>query len=267
MNDKEQRITHSLIPTQKLKQKLQNGETTFGLWVTLESPTVSEMAAHIGLDWICIDTEHGGLQLQDVASHLRAIGRSSTVALVRIQGIEQGLIQGVLGLGAHGILVPRIRTAEEVEQAVSFAKYPPRGSRGMGVERSTLWGMGIGRAREANEETLVIPLIETVDAGRNIEAIMQVPDVDGFFFGPADFSASAGFVGEWEGPGIADELLRLKQRVRARRFACGIVATDVSNGKLRIDQGFQMIGLGVDCTILMKTLVKMTDALAGREGT
>jgi 2-keto-3-deoxy-L-rhamnonate aldolase RhmA len=246
--------------SKRLKQKLRDGETTFGLWVTLESPTVSEMAAHIGLDWICIDTEHGGLELQDVADHLRAVSRSSTAALVRIQGIEQGMIQRVLGLGAHGILVPRIRTAEEVEQAVGFAKYPPRGSRGMGVERSTLWGKGISQAREANEGTMVFPMIETVDAGRNIEAIMQVPDVDGFFFGPADFSASAGFVGEWEGPGVADELLRLKDRVRARRIPCGIAATDAGNGKLRIDQGFQMIALGVDCTILIKSLAQMMEA-------
>src|SRR2546425_8366998 len=142
-------MTETLTPSQKLKQKLRSGENTFGVWVTLESPTISEIAAHVGLDWICIDTEHGALDLQDVANHLRAISRSSTAGLVRVQGIDQGLIQRVLGLGAHGILLPRIRTAEEVERAVCFAKYPPRGSRGMGVERSTLWGKDIARAQKA----------------------------------------------------------------------------------------------------------------------
>jgi 4-hydroxy-2-oxoheptanedioate aldolase len=88
--------------------------------------------------------------------------------------------------------VPRIRTVEEVERAVCFAKYPPRGLRGMGVERATSWGKGMAHAKTANQGTIVLPMIETVDPGKNLEAIMQVPDVDGFFFGPADFSASAG---------------------------------------------------------------------------
>src|SRR5262249_10712307 len=155
--------------SKNLKQKLKAGETTFGLWVTMESPTISEIAAHIGLDWICLDMEHGPLQLHDIANHLRAVSGSSTAALVRIQGIEQGLIQRILGLGHDGILVPRIRTAEEVEQSVCFAKYPPRGSRGMGVERSTLWGKDISSAREANNGVLVIPMIETVEAARNVD--------------------------------------------------------------------------------------------------
>jgi len=254
-------MTEILNASKRLKQRLKAGEATLGLWVTMESPTVSEIAAHIGLDWICIDTEHGALQLQDIANHLRAVSGSSTAALVRIQGIEQGLIQRVLGLGAHGILVPRIRTAEEVEQSVCFAKYPPRGSRGMGVERSTLWGKDISSARDANQGVLVIPMIETVQAARNVEAIMQVPDIDAVFFGPADFSASAGFVGEWEGPGIADDLVRLKNKFVARGIASGIAATDEGNGKLRIEQGFQMIALGVDCTIFLKTLSSLRHAL------
>ena len=245
----------------KLRQTLHNGKTAFGLWVTLESATISEIAAHVGLDWVCLDLEHGDLDFQEVAGHLRAIRRSSTAAFVRIGEIEHGLIQRVLGMGADGIIVPRVRTVEEVERAVCFAKYPPRGLRGMGVERSTLWGKGIASARTTNEDTMVIPLIETVEAGKNIEAIMRVPGVDSFFLGPADFSASAGFVGEWEGPGIADELLRIKTQLQADKLPCGIVATDAEDGLRRIRQGFQMIGLGVDCTLFVKILGDMMERL------
>jgi 2-keto-3-deoxy-L-rhamnonate aldolase RhmA len=250
-------MSDSVNAGDRLRQKLRNGETTLGLWVTLESPTVSEIAARIGLDWICIDTEHGELDLQEVANHLRAISRSSTAAIVRISEIEHGLIQRTLGLGAHGIMIPRVRTAEEVERAVVFAKYPPRGLRGMGVERATSWGKGIAHAKTANQRTLVLPMIETVDSGKNLDAIMRVPDVDGFFFGPADFSASAGFVGEWEGPGIAQELVQIKDRLRERGFPCGVMGIDANNAKFRIGQGFQMIGLGVDCTLLVKTIAEL----------
>jgi 2-keto-3-deoxy-L-rhamnonate aldolase RhmA len=247
----------------KLKAKLRNGESTFGVWVTLESPAVSEIAAHLDLDWICIDTEHGALGFQNVEDHLRAIARSSTVGLVRVQAIDASLIQRVLGLGADGIIVPRVRTAEDVERSVSFAKYPPRGSRGMGAERSTSWGRRIAYAKTANQDTMVIPLIETMDAARDLEAILRVPDVDAFFFGPADFSASAGQPGEWEGEGIAEELLRIKEQIRAAGHACGIIATGISDGKARIAQGFRMIGLGVECALLIRSITEMKDALCG----
>jgi 2-keto-3-deoxy-L-rhamnonate aldolase RhmA len=248
-------------PGQKLKQKLRSGETTFGLWVTLESPTITEIAVQLGLDWVCIDTEHGHLDLKEVLEHLRATSRSATASLVRVQEIEQGVIKRVLDLGADGVIVPQIRTAEEVERAVYFAKYPPRGFRGIGGERATYWGKGLSRARTANEHTLVIPLIETVDAGRNIDSIMNVPDVDAFFFGPADYSASAGYPGEWEGPGVAEELLRIKDRIRNRQFACGIMSTDPKNGQERIRQGFQMVGIGADVGLLIRAMTEMMQGL------
>jgi 2-keto-3-deoxy-L-rhamnonate aldolase RhmA len=246
---------------QKLKQKLKNGDAVLGLWVTLESPSITEMAVQLGLDWICIDTEHGHLDFKDVLEHIRAASRSSVVLIVRVQEIEQGVIKRVLDLGADGIIVPQICIAEEVERAVYFAKYPPRGFRGVGGERATMWGKGLSRTRSANENTLVIPLIETVAAGKNIESIMQVPGVDAFFFGPADFSSSSGHLGEWEGPGVAEEILRIKDKIQARGFACGIMATDAKNGQMRLGQGFQMVGIGADTGLLIRSMTDMMQAL------
>jgi 2-dehydro-3-deoxyglucarate aldolase/4-hydroxy-2-oxoheptanedioate aldolase len=88
-----------------------------------------------------------------------------------------------------------------------------------------------------------------------------VPGVDAFFFGPADFSASSGYVGEWEGPGVAEEILRIKEQIRARGFACGIMATDAKNGQTRIAQGFQMIGIGADAGLLIRGMTEMMQAL------
>src|SRR5215472_6059292 len=146
-----------------LKQKLARGETALGLWVTLESPSITEIAVALGYDWVCIDAEHGHLDFKEIQEHVRAARNSGTTALVRIQEIEQGLIKRVLDIGAEGILVPQVTSAAEVEQAVRFAKYPPRGVRGVGGERATTWGMQLRTAtRSADQETLVIPLMETV---------------------------------------------------------------------------------------------------------
>ncbi len=237
-----------------LKDKLARHETTIGLWVTLESASVTEIAVELGFDWVVIDAEHGHLDFKEILEHVRATRHSTTTPLVRIQEIEQGLIKRVLDIGAHGILVPQVYGADEVAHAVRFAKYPPWGIRGVGGERATGWGTRLADyTAVANDETMVIPLVETVAAGKAIDAILDVPGVDAIQFGPADYSSSAGFLGQWMGPGVEDELLRIKDHIRSRGVPCGIMATDVANGVIRKQQGFQMIGAGSDAGLLIRS--------------
>jgi 2-keto-3-deoxy-L-rhamnonate aldolase RhmA len=250
-----------------LKEKLGRGTSTLGLWVTLESASITELAVEMGYDWVVIDAEHGHLDFKEILEHLRATRHSDTTALVRIQEIEQGLIKRVLDLGAAGILVPQVTSASEVEHAVRFAKYPPVGNRGVGGERATRWGLDLASyTRVANEEVMVIPLIETVAAGEAIDAILAVPGVDGIYFGPADFSASAGFLGQWEGPGVADTLLRIHERARARGVATGVMCTDLENLKLRQQQGFQMLGAGSDAGLLIRASRQAMETIGRRPG-
>ena len=236
-----------------LKKKFASRQPTTGLWVTLESPTITEIAVTLGLDWVVIDAEHGHLDFKEILEHIRATRNSTTVPLVRIQEVEQGLIKRVLDLGAGGILVPQIYSPEEVARAVRFAKYPPWGQRGVGGERATRWGLGLKTDTvAANSETLVIPLMETVSAGQCIEEICDIPGVDAIQFGPADYSASAGSLGEWEGPGVAAQLLDIKDRIRARGLPCGILCRDSQDLMQRRDQGFQMLGLATDTGLLIR---------------
>jgi 2-keto-3-deoxy-L-rhamnonate aldolase RhmA len=248
-----------------LKQKLQNGQSTLGLWVTLESASVTEIAVELGFDWVVIDAEHGHLDFKEILEHVRATRNSGTTPLVRIQEIEQGLIKRMLDIGAAGILVPQVYGADEVERAVRFAKYPPWGIRGVGGERATGWGMQLGEyTAVANDETMVIPLVETVAAGKAIDAILDVPGVDAIQFGPADYSSSAGYLGQWLGPGVEAELLQIKDRIRLRGVPCGIMATDVSNGVLRQQQGFQLIGVGSDAGLMIRSSREALQALRGQ---
>ncbi len=232
------------------------------MWVTLESPTITEIAGRMGFDWVVIDAEHGHMDLKEVMEHVRVANLSGLPCLVRIEEIHVGLIKRVLDIGADGILVPQVRSAEEVAHAVKCAKYPPEGIRGIGAERSTRWGRGMGeRVRKANREVMVIPLMETVEAGKAIDAILDVKGVDAIFFGPADYSASAGYPGEWEGPGIAQRLLEIQRKIRGRGVACGVMATGSENAKLRQQQNFQMIGVGIDTGLLIRASIKMMEAM------
>src|SRR4051812_23186297 len=181
------------------------------------------MAVALGVDWVVIDAEHGHLDWKAILVHIRATVRSDTVALVRIAESNAGLIKRALDIGADGVVVPWIETAEQLKQAVAFASYPPEGLRGIGAERATAWGQClIQHTEEANEQVLVVPIIETVTAGRNINELCQVKGMDLFFFGPADFSSTAGYRGHWEGPGIAAQLLAIKDTLRANGKHCGI---------------------------------------------
>lgn len=239
----------------KLRGKLRAGDSVYGLWITLESPSITEMAVALGLDWVVVDAEHGHLDWKEIVEHLRATVRSDTVALVRLAELNGGLIKRALDIGADGVIIPWVETAEQLRQAVAFAQYPPEGVRGIGAERATAWGQCLlDHATEANEHILLVPLIETVTAGRNINELIQVPGVDLFFFGPADYSSTAGFRGQWEGPGVAEQLLSIQNALRRAGKHCGVIATSDRNIIERVAQGFQMIGLGSDCGLLLRSL-------------
>ena len=248
-----------------LRAKLADNQPVFGLWVTLDSPAVTEMAVGLGLDWVVIDAEHGHLDWKEIAEHLRATVRSETVALVRLAELNVGAIKRALDIGADGIIIPWVETAEQLRDAVRFAKYPLDGVRGMGGERATAWGQALAEhAAEANDHVFVVPILETVKARENLAELIAVPGVDLFWFGPADYSASAGFRGQWEGPGVAERLLEMKDAIRVAGKHCGVVATSDADVQKRLEQGFRAIALGMDAGLMLRSL-KASLAGVGRD--
>ena len=226
----------------KLRQKLAADEPVYGLWVTLESASITEMAVALGLDWVVVDSEHGQLDWRDILEHLRATVRSETVALVRLAEVNIGLIKRAVDIGAAGEVLPWIESVEQLESAIRFAHYPPNGLRGIGAERATCWGHCFAEhVEEANEHVLVIPIIESVAGAKNIERLLEVSETELFYFGPADFSSTAGFPGQWEGPGVAEQILAAKDAIRAAGKNCGVVATSNENLDQRRSQGFRML--------------------------
>jgi len=240
---------------QRFRRKLAQDEPVYGLWLTLESPSICEMAVALGLDWIVIDAEHGHLDWKDIVEHLRTTVRSDTVALVRLAEVNAGLIKRALDIGADGVVLPWIETRGQLEEAVAMAHYPPSGRRGIGAERATCWGQCFSEhVEDANENVLVVPIIETVEAGRNARQLAQVDGVDVFFFGPADYSSTAGYPGQWEGPGVAEQIEKAKSDLRSAGKYCGVVAANDDDLGRRKQQGFQMLGLGLDAGLLLRSL-------------
>ena len=248
-----------------LREKLKAKKPTFGMWVTLESPNVTEAAVELGLDWVVIEMEHGHLDWREVVEHIRVASGTDTAALVRIPEVQQSTVKRALDIGADGIIVPMVNNAAELEKTYEFGRYPPRGVRGVGGERAVRWGLNWNNyLKNADVETLIIPLIETKSGVENIDEILDVDGLETIFFGPADMSASYGYLGQWEGPGVAEAILQTQAKAMAKGIASGVLARNCDEAVTRREQGFRMIGLGADLNLMISSLQQTLSGL-GKE--
>ncbi|MEX1228885.1 MAG: aldolase/citrate lyase family protein [Planctomycetaceae bacterium] len=250
---------------QQFRQKIRSDQTVLGLWVTLESPSITEMAVGLGLDWVVIDAEHGHLDWKEILEHVRAAVRSSTVVLVRLAELNGGMIKRALDVGADGVVIPWMESAGQLKQAIAYAQYPPKGLRGIGGERATVWGQCLkDHTATADENVLVVPIIETVRGGQHLSEMLSVPGAEVFFFGPADYSASAGYKGEWEGPGVAQLILNANKLIRSRGKHSGVLTTSAADLAARQQQGFRMLAIGMDAGLLIREMKAMLSSI-GRD--
>jgi 2-keto-3-deoxy-L-rhamnonate aldolase RhmA len=176
-----------------LKERIRNGQPTFGAWLTIPSLDVAEIMAGLGYDWVMIDAEHAPFDLGTLQTALAAFNGSKTVPLVRVASQDPMLIKQALDLGAEGVVVPQIENADEAKHAVAATKYPPEGTRGFGPRRASRYLAQVDQYYEAaNAATLVVLQIESVNAVAAIAEIVAVPGIDVVFVGPMDLSISAG---------------------------------------------------------------------------
>ena len=197
-------------------------EPVVGYWMTLDSPVLTERLARVGYDYLVLDAQHGELDGRAQLAGLLAVDSAAGPAgLVRVEGNHATPIGRALDVGAAGVIVPLINTAEDAASAVAAAHYPPHGIRSYGPLRSDL---RIGPApAEADETVLVLAMIETADGLANVEEIAATPGLDGVYVGPSDLSLGLGaaFPGD---PAVSDAFVAALARIRAACDQHGIIA-------------------------------------------
>jgi 2-keto-3-deoxy-L-rhamnonate aldolase RhmA len=246
----------------RFRRKLEAGEPVCGLWVTLEAAAITDIAAGLGLDWVVIDAEHGHLDWAEILEHVRATVRSDTVALVRLAEANPGLIQRALDIGADGIMIPRVESADQLRSIIQWSRHAPVGTRGISDERTTSSGHCFARhVQESNPNALVVPIVETVRAGRNIHDLLRVDGAEVFFFDLADYSADIGVPGELEAPAVAAEHDRLVREVRKQGKHAGVVAVSKEALANYRERGFSMLGLGFDGGMILRGIRGMLDVV------
>jgi 4-hydroxy-2-oxoheptanedioate aldolase len=178
----------------EFKKQLRAGAPKIGLFVNSHSPTVAEQLAHSGYDWLLVDTQHGPMNYEKLSAMLSGVANGGAKSMVRVGGYDDRPgIQQALDLGASGVLVPYINTAEEARQAISCTKYPTVGTRSVYFpQRSMNKGGLLGYAGNWNDEGIIALQVETASCIENIAEIAAVPGVDILFLGQNDLCMSMG---------------------------------------------------------------------------
>jgi 4-hydroxy-2-oxoheptanedioate aldolase len=175
----------------KVKQAWREGRWVTMGWLSISHGFTAEVMARQGFDALCVDMQHGLTDMADLWKMLQAISTTDTTPIVRVPWNDPATIMKALDFGAYGILVPLIDTAEDAAKAVAACRYPPVGMRSSGPVRAVHYG-GADYVAKANDEIVVLGMIETKQALDNLDAICATPGLDAVYIGPYDLSFALG---------------------------------------------------------------------------
>ncbi|MDP3701692.1 MAG: HpcH/HpaI aldolase/citrate lyase family protein [Hylemonella sp.] len=254
-------------PVNPFKQAIANRQAQIGLWVNLANPISTEICAGAGFDWLLLDGEHSPNTLSTLLAQLQAVAAypaTHAIGRVPLGHGEAGtaLIKQFLDLGFQTLLVPMVDTAEQAAALVQAMRYPQDdgkgGIRGMAGARASRWGRYPNYAKEANEQVCLLVQVESKTALDNLEAIAATPGVDGVFIGPADLSASLGYIGQATHPEVQKAIDDAIRRIVKCGKAAGILISDETLARHYLEIGASFVAVGLDTQIL----VRQTSALA-----
>ena len=236
-----------------LKTKLKEKQVAVGSWITLSHPAIAEIMAKAGFDWLAVDLEHSVITIREAEELIRIIDLCGVVPLVRLSANDPVQIKRVMDAGSHGVIVPMVNSVFEAEHAVSAVRYPPRGTRGVGLARAQGYGVSFDKYLEwVNKNAVVIVQVEHIDAVNNLEAILAVEGVDGFIVGPYDLSSSLGVPGQFDHPLMKEAMQRIETVGIASGKAPGIHVIEPKPDELksRIEQGYRFVAYSLDIRML-----------------
>ena len=241
------------LPKNRFKQALRANKAQIGLWGSIPSNYTAEVVAGAGFDWFLIDSEHTPVDIETVLRMVQAVAAYPTEPVVRVPWNDMVTIKRVLDIGVQSILIPQVTTVEEARDAVSFARFPTKGVRGVaGTTRATRFGRIKNYFAGADAEICVLLQLESDAALNNLEAIAAIDGVDGIFIGPADLHASLGRLGE-----IANEQVlpiiddAIKRIVKAGK-APGILTASEELARRWLKLGATFVAVGADVGILAR---------------
>src|SRR6266446_1059780 len=262
----------------EFKKQLREGRPKLGLFLNAHSPTVAEQLAHSGYDWLLVDTQHGPMGHETLSGMLAGIANGGAKSMVRVgQYTDRAGIQQALDMGADGVLIPYINTADEARQAVTCARYPTAGTRSVYFPQRSMNREGLlGYAGKANENVIVALQVETADCIKNMDEIAAVPGVDLLFLGQNDLCMSMGLFEKYKFPHMytSPELGAATDKsvaaARKNNVILGLFLFGTSRVGEFLDKGFPLVGVGNDLHHMLTqagAYVKDIEAVSREKGT
>lgn len=237
------------------KEKLRRGQPALGGWVMIGHPSVAEIMAGEGFDWLGVDLEHTSIGVRDFHELALAVKGTGCDLLARLPSCDPTLAKLVLDQGAAGIIVPSVNTPEQAAQAVVMAKFPPAGSRGASLCRATDFGRNFENYfHEHNDRVIVVIMLEHCDAVARADEILAAPGIDAALIGPYDLSASMGLAGQLQHPEVLAAQQRILEACARHKVVPGIhvAAVDAQEVTRRIEQGFRFMACGIDTLFIQQ---------------
>ena len=239
--------------------------TTFGTFFELGGRGVMESLCRTGMDYVIIDTEHGCLSEETTADMILAAERGGLMPYVRIGDIRRPYVLRMADIGARGLIVPNIRSVEQVKELVSNAKFPPLGNRGYCPTRTTGWGADgwakdvFSYMEECNRRLKLIPQCETAEALDCIEEIAALPGVDGIFVGPCDLSIALGIPLQFDSPVLHAAVERVLKACRDSGKESYIFAGNMKDAVHWANKGFDSVTYSLDASVLINAFCQLTE--------
>jgi 2-keto-3-deoxy-L-rhamnonate aldolase RhmA len=236
-----------------LKNSLKSNELTVGSWITVGHPSIAEILALAGYDWLVVDLEHTTISIEQAGELIRVIDLCGVTPLVRLTSNHPDQIKRVMDAGAHGIVVPMVNSVDEAARAVAATRYAPQGTRGVGLARAQKFGPGFSDYLQWQKVSpVVIVQIEHKDALNHLEEIFSVPGVDGFIIGPYDLSCSMGMSGEFDRIEFTTVMNKILATGLRMNFPAGLHIVEPDQARMRqvIAEGYRFIAYSVDIRML-----------------
>ena len=254
----------------RLKTIWQRGEAVVNGWLAIPSAFSAEVMAHQGFDSLTVDMQHGVVDYQVAVTMLQAIATTPVTPVARVPWNDPARLMKILDAGVYGVICPMINTREQAEALVQACKYPPRGYRSWGPVRASLYA-GADYGDHANADLVVMPMIETVEALKNLDAILSVPGVDAVYVGPSDLSLSMGCtprLDQTDAP-VVEAQQRIAEACKRHGVIAGIHNATAAYALKMIAAGYQFVTLASDGRFLAAkaaeevAAVRKTGAKAG----
>jgi 4-hydroxy-2-oxoheptanedioate aldolase len=244
------------VRTNRMKQKLRDGQPVFGGLLRTPEPTLVEVLGYAGYDYVVLDAEHGAHSFEALDTLILTAYASDVTPIVRVNENTPGLIMRVLDIGAQGVLVPHIKSAADARRAVAAALYPPDGSRGIGPNRGSQFGAipGDEYFQAINDEVAVMLMMEEADAVEAIDSITDVKGITALSIGLSDLSGSLGVPGQANHPSVQAAVDRLMAVAARKGIPVSLSVRSVEEVRDALKKGARLASVGTLETVLYQAL-------------